>query len=221
MCQAKIKAAQQALTLIDFLVGDLEDIDLPSDVFDIIFVANAFAYIADVPALLRRMHAWLKPGGRLIGNNPQACSLCHALQVVIISCTDAVYVLPRPEIVKELSKHRMSFACTYLLLAAIADSELTGMLNLPWNEISFGDAFTHAVLQAPMLRSSAPFYELLAEMFQIHLDCPAAELGSADRFAAALKGAGFSTVKACLQTKCLTCLTMLRHLSFCVHPDYA
>ncbi|NER04636.1 MAG: class I SAM-dependent methyltransferase, partial [Okeania sp. SIO3C4] len=61
--QARKKIAQLNLTNIEFHLADGENIDFPTNSFDLIFCANAFPLMADKAATLRLWSQFLKPGG--------------------------------------------------------------------------------------------------------------------------------------------------------------
>ena len=53
-------------TAIEYLIGDLEQLDLPKSAFDLAFSALAFHYVKDFSRLVRVIHASLAPGGWLV-----------------------------------------------------------------------------------------------------------------------------------------------------------
>lgn len=58
---------------VTYLRADLERFDPAPDVFDLAYSSLAFHYLDDLAGLLRRVHAALAPGGRLV------CSVEHPL----------------------------------------------------------------------------------------------------------------------------------------------
>lgn len=61
---ASARAKSLSLANIDFKVSTIEDFDAPPQSFDAICGRWSFIFCTDVVAVLRRVRAWLKPGGR-------------------------------------------------------------------------------------------------------------------------------------------------------------
>lgn len=61
-----IEIAQRSYPEIDFHSGDIHDLDLPTNYFDVIVTSEVFSHVADQPAFLRRLSQLLKPGGFLL-----------------------------------------------------------------------------------------------------------------------------------------------------------
>ena len=79
--QAAAKAREQGLKNLELREGDVENAVFPAH-FDAILLSAAIPYLADIPAALHRFCTWLKPGGRLLCNTPQAREMllkvcCH------------------------------------------------------------------------------------------------------------------------------------------------
>lgn len=53
---------------VDLVKNKLDDISFPEAFFDAVVCIDVLSELADVPQSLARIHAWLKPGGILIGN---------------------------------------------------------------------------------------------------------------------------------------------------------
>lgn len=61
-----IETAQKTYPHIEFLSGDVETLDLPVNVFDVVVTSEVLAHVPDQPAFIRRLADLLKPGGTLI-----------------------------------------------------------------------------------------------------------------------------------------------------------
>ena len=68
--QARRKAEALGLRNTRFEVGDVDDLELPAGGFDASLCSNGMIYFADTAGALRRISAWLRPGGRLVFNTP-------------------------------------------------------------------------------------------------------------------------------------------------------
>ena len=66
--QAKEAIRAEGLSNIDLVQADAETLNYPTSSFDLITCGNALPYMADVPGVLRRWCALLRPGGRLAFN---------------------------------------------------------------------------------------------------------------------------------------------------------
>lgn len=72
--QARRKADQLGLSNVELLSGDVETVELEEATFDRILCSSALLYFQDLQGTLGRFCTWLKPGGRLCFNTPQARS---------------------------------------------------------------------------------------------------------------------------------------------------
>ena len=73
--QARKKAELLGLRNVRFEVGDVDDLRLPAGGFDAALCSNGMIYFQDTAGALRRISAWLRPGGRLVFNTPMARTL--------------------------------------------------------------------------------------------------------------------------------------------------
>jgi ubiquinone/menaquinone biosynthesis C-methylase UbiE len=64
------------LTNVEFQEADAEKATLPAACFDFVLCSNGMGYLQDIPAALKRFHGWLKPGGKVVFNNPQVSYTC-------------------------------------------------------------------------------------------------------------------------------------------------
>ncbi|KAK9812964.1 hypothetical protein WJX72_006554 [[Myrmecia] bisecta] len=71
LAQAAPKAAAHPHVL-SFRLGDAQTAAFPPGSFDAVLCSNALVYMADVAAALQRWAVWLRPGGILCFNTPQA-----------------------------------------------------------------------------------------------------------------------------------------------------
>ena len=65
---AKAQAAQCNIKNVDYVHSDLFDERLSIGSFDVVLAFNVLHYIEDMPTLLARIHALLKPGGLFISS---------------------------------------------------------------------------------------------------------------------------------------------------------
>ncbi len=65
---AKAQAAQYNIKNVDYVHRDLFDERLSVGSFDVVLAFNVLHYIEDIPTLLARIHALLKPGGLFISS---------------------------------------------------------------------------------------------------------------------------------------------------------
>jgi SAM-dependent methyltransferase len=63
LAQARRKIDGLGLQNIELREGDACTADLPQEEFDLILCSAALVFMADIPAVLRRWHRFLKPGG--------------------------------------------------------------------------------------------------------------------------------------------------------------
>ena len=66
---AHIRTAQRAsrsLNNLSYQVGNIEELDYPSEAFDIVFVVEALFHVSDLAKALSEAYRVLKPGGRMI-----------------------------------------------------------------------------------------------------------------------------------------------------------
>jgi SAM-dependent methyltransferase len=69
-------AAQTARSRgIDVLAGDCEAVEIPPASTDLVLLQHVLEHVYDPIAMLRRIHACLRPGGRVIGELPNVASL--------------------------------------------------------------------------------------------------------------------------------------------------
>jgi len=61
-----IDIAQEKYPQVDFLSGDVHDLDLPVNFFDVVVTSQVLAHVADQPAFVRRLAQLLKRGGLLL-----------------------------------------------------------------------------------------------------------------------------------------------------------
>ena len=72
--QARSKAKDQGITNVEFIKADLEALELPLGRFDAILMSSAVPYLSDAVSAFEQFRSWLKLGGRLVLNTPQACA---------------------------------------------------------------------------------------------------------------------------------------------------
>lgn len=63
-----------AVSNVDFQQADVEEMALDQRTLDVILCSSGLIYFDNVQALLTKWHSWLRPGGRLAFNTPQASS---------------------------------------------------------------------------------------------------------------------------------------------------
>jgi SAM-dependent methyltransferase len=71
-----VEEARRRLPAYPFLVGEMEDLPLPDEAYDIVTGFNSFQYAADISDALSEARRVLKPGGRLVAmiwGNPEDC----------------------------------------------------------------------------------------------------------------------------------------------------
>ena len=66
-----MKASQQGISNVDFLCGDIEEVDFTADSFDVLLAANAMPYLQHFQRTLQRTSCWLRRGGRLCFSMPK------------------------------------------------------------------------------------------------------------------------------------------------------
>ncbi len=59
------RVAEAGLDNIEFVVGDAERLDFPDETFDAVLSRAGLMFLPDVAGTLKRLHAFLKPGGRV------------------------------------------------------------------------------------------------------------------------------------------------------------
>jgi SAM-dependent methyltransferase len=71
-----VEEARRRLPAYPFLVGEMEDLPLPDEAYDIVTGFNSFQYASDISEALAEARRVLRPGGRLvvmIWGNPEDC----------------------------------------------------------------------------------------------------------------------------------------------------
>ena len=77
--------ARRRLPAYPFLVGDMEDLPLPDEAYDIVTGFNSFQYAATISNALAEAHRVLKPGGRLVAmiwGNKEDCQAAISLGAI-------------------------------------------------------------------------------------------------------------------------------------------
>jgi ubiquinone/menaquinone biosynthesis C-methylase UbiE len=77
--------ARRRLPAYPFLVGEMEDLPLPDEAYDIVTGFNSFQYAASVSNALAEAHRVLKPGGRLVAmiwGNKEDCQAAISLGAI-------------------------------------------------------------------------------------------------------------------------------------------
>lgn len=67
---AQAKAKDQGVANVSFVQADVFDDSLQPGSFDVITAFNLLHLVEDLPAVLRRVNALLRPGGRLVSKTP-------------------------------------------------------------------------------------------------------------------------------------------------------
>lgn len=67
--------AARTMHKLDVHRGDVASATLPVASFDLVLLLGTISNLPELPAQLRRIHGWLKPGGHLVANFPAADSL--------------------------------------------------------------------------------------------------------------------------------------------------
>ncbi|MFC1401847.1 MULTISPECIES: trans-aconitate 2-methyltransferase [Streptacidiphilus] len=62
---------------VRFIQADLESLSLPSRSADLVVSSMVLHYVADYPALVRRIADWLRPGGRLVFSQEHPICTAH------------------------------------------------------------------------------------------------------------------------------------------------
>lgn len=65
---------------VERILGDVTDLDLPDESFDVVFMNAVFSNIADKPAALANTARMLKDGGRLVVGHPEGRDFIIKLQ---------------------------------------------------------------------------------------------------------------------------------------------
>lgn len=94
LAQAAAALAESGLDNLDLRLADAEDLDFPAASFDLVTCCNALPYMADVSAALRRWHALLRPGGRLVFNCWAENSHATGHLLRSLAGTHGIYVSP-------------------------------------------------------------------------------------------------------------------------------
>ncbi len=71
-----VEEARRRLPAYPFLVGEMEDLPLPDEAYDIVTGFNSFQYASDISDALSEARRVLRPGGRLVAmiwGNPEDC----------------------------------------------------------------------------------------------------------------------------------------------------
>ena len=69
--QASMKASQQGVFNVDFICGDIEEVNFGRASFDVLLAANAMPYMQHYERTLQRTSCWLRHGGRLCFSMPK------------------------------------------------------------------------------------------------------------------------------------------------------
>jgi SAM-dependent methyltransferase len=80
-----VEAARQRLPVYPFLVGEMEQLPLPDEAYDVVTGFNSFQYAATIANAFAEAYRVLKPGGRLIvmiWGNKQDCEAASYLAAV-------------------------------------------------------------------------------------------------------------------------------------------
>lgn len=72
LLQAREKAKSLQLSNCNFQLVDAEAADFQAESFDAVLCSSGMLYMQDIASAIRRFQAWLRPGGRLCFNTPQA-----------------------------------------------------------------------------------------------------------------------------------------------------
>jgi ubiquinone/menaquinone biosynthesis C-methylase UbiE len=70
LAEARLKAAERGMQVIDFLQEDAERLPFPPQVFDFVFAASAIVFMSDIPRALRHWRDVLKPRGVIAFDTP-------------------------------------------------------------------------------------------------------------------------------------------------------
>ncbi|MDI1475427.1 class I SAM-dependent methyltransferase [Polyangium sp. y55x31] len=65
LARGRAKARSLGLSNIEFRCADFEALDTPAEHFDAVVCVFGIFFVADMPAAVRRLWTWLKPGGTL------------------------------------------------------------------------------------------------------------------------------------------------------------
>ena len=76
--QAQKKAATSNLSNLKFLLLDVETAEFSEGTFDRLLCSSGMLYLQHIGAAVHRFHSWLKPGGEIHFNTPQASLRCKA-----------------------------------------------------------------------------------------------------------------------------------------------
>ena len=71
--------ASRTMHKLDVHRGDVASATLPVASFDLVLLLGTISNLPELPAQLRRIHGWLKPGGHLVANFPATDSLTAKL----------------------------------------------------------------------------------------------------------------------------------------------
>jgi ubiquinone/menaquinone biosynthesis C-methylase UbiE len=80
-----VEEARRRLPAYPFLVGEMEDLPLPDESYDIVTGFNSFQYASDISEALSEARRVLKPGGRIalmIWGNPEDCQAAVSLGAI-------------------------------------------------------------------------------------------------------------------------------------------
>jgi ubiquinone/menaquinone biosynthesis C-methylase UbiE len=80
-----VEEARRRLPAYPFLVGDMEELGLPNEAYDIVTGFNSFQYAANVSNALTEARRVLKPGGRLVAmiwGNKEDCQAAVSLGAI-------------------------------------------------------------------------------------------------------------------------------------------
>jgi len=97
VAMATQRVVERGIAGVDFIEGDILDLDLPAASFDLVYSRDAFLYIKDKPALFRTLHRLLAPRGRLFVSD-YACGPGPLSAEFTDYATGAGYSLVEPEV---------------------------------------------------------------------------------------------------------------------------
>ena len=65
LATARDRAAQAGITNVEFIARDAEELDFDDETFDAVLSRATLMFLPDVAGTLRRLHGFLRPGGKL------------------------------------------------------------------------------------------------------------------------------------------------------------
>ncbi len=63
---ARQRQEEQGISGVDFIQGDIHDLDWPPESFDVIWSRETLLHVPDKEKLFKKFHLWLSPGGALV-----------------------------------------------------------------------------------------------------------------------------------------------------------